>query len=162
VNTTQVIRVIGVDPGTTKSGVACYNLQTKSVEWSNGEMPNDQVLLLIRASMTNPETEIALERIAAIYGGVVGGETIKTIMFCGRVIQCAWPRIIRCLSPQEIRTAICGTAKAKDAGVTQALKDRIGDKGTKKNPGPTFGVSSHAWRGLAVAYASTLVPTHTE
>ena len=154
--------IYGVDPGTTKSGVAYFDTENNRVVWSSGDMPNADVLGWIRRYRDQDDTDIALERIAAIYGGVVGGETVKTIQFCGRVIEAAQPKVIRCLSPQEIRQAICGTAKAKDPGVTQALLDKIGPKGTKKSPGPTFGVSSHAWRGLAAAYASTLVPTHPE
>jgi hypothetical protein len=35
--------------------------------------------------------------------------------------------------------------------VRQALIDRLGPQGTKKNPGPTYGMRSHLWAALAVA-----------
>jgi hypothetical protein len=45
--------------------------------------------------------------------------------------------------------------RAKDPNVRQALLDKIGPVGTKKNPGPLYGVSGHGWSALAVAvYAS--------
>lgn len=160
----QFKKVIGIDPGTKKSGVACYDEATRRVLWSDGELPNERVLDFIKLNAANPEYEFALERIEALYGrgGVVGMETVKTIQFCGVIIGRCYPRTVRCLSPAEVRQAVCGTAKSSDSGVTQALIDKVGPKGTKKNPGPTFGVSKHAWRGLAVAYASSLVPTHPE
>jgi hypothetical protein len=34
--------------------------------------------------------------------------------------------------------------------VRQALIDRLGPQGTKKNPGPTYGMRSHLWAALAV------------
>ena len=41
--------------------------------------------------------------------------------------------------------------RAKDGNVRQALIDLIGEQGTKKNKGPTYGISSHSWAALAVA-----------
>jgi hypothetical protein len=35
--------------------------------------------------------------------------------------------------------------------VRQALIDRLGLQGTKKAPGPTYGIKSHEWAALAVA-----------
>ncbi|MNY62967.1 hypothetical protein D3C86_1998680 [compost metagenome] len=54
---------------------------------------------------------------------------------------------------------LCKTPRAKDANVRQALLDMFprtgGGKtpqiGTKAQPGPLFGVSSHAWAALGVA-----------
>ena len=37
------------------------------------------------------------------------------------------------------------------ANIRQALLDLIGPQGTKKAPGPTYGVRSHEWAALAVA-----------
>jgi len=41
--------------------------------------------------------------------------------------------------------------RAKDANIRQALLDLIGPQGTKKTPGPTYGIKSHTWAALAVA-----------
>ena len=59
------------------------------------------------------------------------------------------------LSRQRIKAVLCnGNVKANDAGVRQALIDRLGPPGSKKAPGPTYGVTSHAWAALAVAVAA--------
>ena len=65
------------------------------------------------------------------------------------------PQPITLCYRKDIKLHLCGTTKARDPNVRQALIDRLGKPGTKKNPGPTYGVSSHAWSALAVAvYAS--------
>jgi hypothetical protein len=50
-----------------------------------------------------------------------------------------------------VKLHICGTPRAKDPNIRQALIDKYGAPGTKKNPGPTYGVSSHLWSALAIA-----------
>ena len=52
---------------------------------------------------------------------------------------------------QQIKVHLCESARAKDGNVRQALIDRIGAQGTKKKPGPTYGVSKDVWAALAVA-----------
>jgi hypothetical protein len=41
--------------------------------------------------------------------------------------------------------------RAKDANIRQALIDKLGAVGTKKAPGPLYGISGHLWAALAVA-----------
>lgn len=56
---------------------------------------------------------------------------------------------------RDIKIHLCGTVKAKDGNIRQALIDKHGAPGTKKSKGPTYGVSGHLWAALAVAdYAS--------
>jgi hypothetical protein len=45
--------------------------------------------------------------------------------------------------------------KAKDANIRQALIDKIGPQGTKKDPGPTYGISKDVWSALAIAVTHT-------
>jgi hypothetical protein len=52
---------------------------------------------------------------------------------------------------KDIKLHLCNSPRAKDANVRQALIDRIGPQGTKKNQGPTYGIKSHQWAALAVA-----------
>ena len=56
-----------------------------------------------------------------------------------------------------MKLALCGSARAKDANVRQAIIDRfagVGGKavavGTKKTPGPLYGISNHKWSALAL------------
>jgi hypothetical protein len=52
---------------------------------------------------------------------------------------------------KDVKLHLCNSPRAKDANVRQALLDRLGPQGTKKAPGPTYGVKSHEWAALAVA-----------
>ena len=45
---------------------------------------------------------------------------------------------------------LCGNMKAKDSNIRQALIDRFGVVGTKKNPGWFYGVSKDVWQAIAV------------
>ncbi len=95
----------------------------------------------------------AIEMIAS-YGMPVGKETFETCLWIGRFIG-AWEGIHgkepALLCRKDIKMHLCGTMKAKDGNIRQALLDRWGPQGTKKAPGPTYGISSHTWAALAVA-----------
>lgn len=51
----------------------------------------------------------------------------------------------------EVKLHFCNNRAAKDSNIRQALIDRLGAPGTKKNPGVTYGVKSHIWSALAIA-----------
>lgn len=48
--------------------------------------------------------------------------------------------------------------RSKDSQVIEELTFRYGGKGTKADPGPLYGIKSHAWQalGLAVTFAETV------
>ena len=144
--------ILGVDPGPTTSGMIRFSTDVQRVMASHPAIPNRELLEYLRDGQHFDL--LACECIESLYSGA-GKETVRTILFTGRIIEAAETtgKPPRLLSPQAVRSAICGTAKAKDSGVRSALVDHIGPKGTKLEPGPTFGVSDHAWRALAVAYA---------
>lgn len=153
--------IVGIDPGPTNSGVVFISPVSFKVEHAFPAMDNRELIGMLRTDIA--ATEIALECIEAMYAHV-GKETVRTIRFCGAIEEACLSRdrVITCLSPQDVKKAVCGTASAKDPAVRQAIIDRLGAPGTKKNPGPTFGVSSHAWRALAVALAATLTRPNQE
>jgi hypothetical protein len=102
---------------------------------------------------------IAIEMIAS-YGMAVGREIFETCVWIGRFMQ-AWrnPKAVRLIYRRDVKLRLCGTVKAKDANVRQALIDmfpktgggKIPQIGTKAQPGPLYGVASHAWAAVAVA-----------
>jgi hypothetical protein len=74
------------------------------------------------------------------------------VRWIGRFQQ-AWrdPEEVRLVYRREVKLHLCGSMKAKDANVWQALIDKLGPVGTKACPGPLYGVKSHARSALAVA-----------
>jgi len=137
--------VIGVDPGTEKSAYAMYNGREVL---SFGIWDNEA----LRQHSFWEQQNVFMEMIAS-YGMAVGATTFETVYWIGRFVELAAisggkvTRVFR----KDIKLHLCNSPRAKDANVRQALIDRIGPQGTKKNQGPTYGVRSHEWAALAVA-----------
>lgn len=93
---------------------------------------------------------VAIEMISC-YGMPVGAEVFETCLWIGEFRAIMRPQPVTLCYRRDIKLHLCGTAKAKDSNVRQALIDRLGKPGTKKDPGPTYGVTSHMWSALAVA-----------
>jgi hypothetical protein len=139
---------LAIDPGTNESGVVL--MQGMHVIES-GVHPNHGVIDIIRKS--NADT-LAIEMIAS-YGMAVGKEVFETCVWVGRFLQ-TWrsPESVQLVYRKDVKMHLCGTPRAKDANIRQALIDLIGPQGTKKAPGPTYGVKSHAWAAVGVAITS--------
>lgn len=138
--------IFAIDPGTRESGWAL--LQGAKVI-DSGVHENADVLRWVQAGQG--ADVLALEMVAS-YGMAVGRDVFETVRWIGRFQQ-AWrdPEAVRLVYRKDVKLHLCGTLKAKDANVRQALLDQLGQPGTKKAPGNTHGVKSHAWSALAVA-----------
>lgn len=53
----------------------------------------------------------------------------------------------------EIKLELLSTTRAKDSDVSAYLQQDIGGKGTKKKPGPCYGLAKDDWAALAAARA---------
>jgi hypothetical protein len=98
--------------------------------------------------------QLGIEMIAC-YGMPVGAEVFETCIWIGRFIE-RWGSHAFYIYRKDVKLHLCGQARAKDANVRQALIDRYGSSqkkaiGTKKAPGPLYGISSHVWSALGVA-----------
>jgi hypothetical protein len=140
------MKILAIDPGTTQSGWVLFG--PAGVE-DSGVADNHDVLRWVQDGQG--ADMLALEMIASM-GMAVGQTTFETVRWIGRFQQ-AWrdPEAVRLVYRSEVKQALCGSMQAKDANIRQALIDMIGPTGTKKAPGPTYGVKSHAWPALAVA-----------
>ena len=119
-------------------------------------LQNAQLLAMLRNGNFR-NTITAIESIAS-YGMAVGKETFETCEWCGRFREAVERNLgeVRKVYRKDVKIHLCGTVRAKDGNISQALRDKYGDRGTKKNPGPTYGISKHMWAALAVAdYALT-------
>ena len=142
-------RVFAIDPGTEKS--AYVRFREGQVEGC-GIVPNPEMELLC-VSQSWP---VACEWIES-YGMAVGADVFETVFWTGR-FHANSPSFIR-VPRRVVKMYLCGTMKAKDANIRQRLIDmfppegggRVPQVGTKKLPGPLYGVKSHIWSALAVA-----------
>ncbi len=147
--------ILGIDPGTTESGWCLYDSELGVI--GSGVKPNDIMLKEIRHTYAD---YLAIERVAS-YGMSVGREVFETCEWVGE-FRGMWRmrgKEAHLVYRKDVKLYLCGTPRAKDANVRQALIDMFpasgGGKtpqiGTKAKPGPLYGVSSHAWPALAVA-----------
>jgi hypothetical protein len=141
--------VLALDPGTDETGWAL--LSREGAVESSGITANDDVVTMLRKQRPGDDGTLAIEMIAS-YGMPVGREVFETCVWIGRFMQ-AWPdpNAVLLVTRGEVKLQLCGTPRAKDPNVRQALLDLLGPQGTKKAPGPTYGVKSHAWSALGVA-----------
>jgi hypothetical protein len=145
--------ILAIDPGSTQSGWCFYD---GNCVLESGVATNAAMIDMLQMCTAD---RLCIEMIAS-YGMAVGREVFETCVWIGRFQQ-AWhsPDAVELLYRRDVKLHLCGTTKAKDPNVRQALLDLFpptgGGKtpqiGTKKQPGPLYGVSSHAWPALGVA-----------
>jgi len=99
---------------------------------------------------------VAIEMVQS-FGMAVGAEVFETVFWIGRFYERAFWRAIPVhrIFRKDVKMHLCQSMRAKDPNIRQALIDRLGAPGTKKNPGATFGVSGDCWSALAVAVTAS-------
>jgi hypothetical protein len=140
--------VIGIDPGQEQSAFVLFDGLRATVS----KITSNQELLFHIQQYQDHTPHIFCEQIAS-YGMAVGASVFETCVWVGRF----WQRALQYsyefhpVYRRDIKLHLCNSPRAKDGNVRQALIDRLGPQGTKKAPGPTYGVKSHEWAALAVA-----------
>ena len=141
--------ILAIDPGTTHSG---WVTMSGGRVLQSGVMENGEMLCVCREAVSH---SLAIEMIAS-YGMAVGAEVFGTCVWIGRFMQAyRAPHEVKLIPRMAVKMHLCGTPRAKDANIRQALIDLYGGKaeaiGNAKKPGPLYGVKSHAWAALGVA-----------
>ena len=151
------MRVLAIDPGTTESGWVLYDTETElPVDAGIGD--NDIIVQYISTYARAKFDRIAVEMVAS-YGMPVGASVFETCVWIGRFVQAAWPTGHHTLVyRKDVKMHLCGSMKAKDSNIRQALIDRFSAGqgksvaiGLKASKGPLYGFKSHMWAALAVA-----------
>lgn len=143
--------LLAVDPGPTKSSYCLYDvLEDKPISFYT---------VFNSATFTFPikPTHVVIEKMAC-YGMPVGETVLETVYWSGELacqMRYQGIQIIDRITRKEVVVQLCRSARAKDTNVIQAMKDRFGEKGTKKKPGLLYGIKADEWQalGLAVAYS---------
>ena len=95
-----------------------------------GKVDNFKLLDLIK--YTKDIDELAIEMIAS-YGMAVGQTVFETCVWIGRFIE-ANKGGFNYVYRKDVKINLCGSMRAKDSNIRQALIDRFGVVGTKKHP----------------------------
>lgn len=144
--------VLAIDPGPVNTAYALVRRKDRHL-YAFGICNNQE--LLQRLEQLLP-ADVAIEMIAS-YGMAVGAEVFETCVWIGRIMQHLEShgadnvsRIFR----REVKIAMCGSMKAKDANVRQAIIDSYQTNQSTdvtKKGGPLYKVSKDVWAAIGVA-----------
>jgi hypothetical protein len=143
------MNILAIDPGNTHSAFVVYDTGGKRRVHAE-KLTNRELLSLLEGDNTDLNWyPLAIEMIAS-YGMPVGAEVFETCLWIGRFIQAHGGPHIK-VYRRDVKLHLCGSSRAKDPNVRQALIDLVGPQGTKKQPGPTYGLKADMWAALGVA-----------
>lgn len=151
--------ILALDPGNTQSGYAIIEMP----EFQLMDFGKIENTTLIRSFADGSVSyydlssidAVAIEMVAS-YGMAVGREIFDTCVWIGRFHQAADHPNTHYVYRKQEKEILCGSLKAKDANIRQALIDRYAKhdlkngKGTKAKPDIFYGVSKDVWAAIAV------------
>lgn len=137
--------ILAIDPGNVESAYCLIDSKTyKPIEFDKIE----NYLLLNKLEELEYD-KIIIEMIAS-YGMAVGSSVFDTCVWIGRFVQARKCLEYDFIYRKEEKMNLCGTMKAKDSNIRQALIDRFGIVGTKKEQGFFYGFKKDIWSAFAV------------
>lgn len=162
--------LLAIDPGNEQS--AYVLLETATYRPARfGKLPNLDLLDLLNKELLRDAEQVAIEQIGHYGTGMPAGASVfDTCRWIGRFEQVisedshlSEPLLVK---RATVKTHLCGTAKAKDGNVIQALIDRFASgtpnrgKGIKSAPGFFYGFHADIWQAMALAvYAADILNT---
>lgn len=145
--------VFAIDAGSTHSGYAILErdpiqiLKEKTPTF--GKIPNEELLEIIPHWTKN--TDFAIE-FPYPKNNVVAFEVFLMTAWVGRfqqVIEQNHGRHFKVFRHRE-KSVLCRSGAANDSQIRASVIDLLGGKGTRENPGNTYGVTADVWQALAV------------
>jgi len=133
----------------------------RKVVLSEAQATHETIIFMLQHDGIDSENlTVACEGLQC-FGMPVGKETFETAYNIGELRYLCFDQGIafKMVFRSEVKNFLCHSAQAKDSNIRQAILDSFPatgggttpQVGTKKQPGPLFGVSSHSWSALAVA-----------
>ena len=141
----------GLDPGSRESGLVYWDIEEKKLLYAK-VLRNGFILGMIRDQSIDTAGVLAIEQIRG-YGVKAGNDTFDTCEWSGRFREAFESRGGKVVMQprKKAMEKLCGITNTTDKFIRMALIDRYGEVGTKRSPGPLFGISGHLWSALAVA-----------
>ena len=144
-------RILSIDPGTTQSAFVLYDGNHLH---SKGIMSNSDVMTIIARAPSN--TIVAIEMVAS-YGMPVGKDIFETVVWIGRFLEhsISMCHKVTRVYRKDVKMHLCYSMRAKDSNIRQALIDKYGKPGTKKEPNEFYNdsevkMSKDIWSALAI------------
>lgn len=148
--------VIAIDPGPRMSGLCVIDADTY-VPVLQRKLGNERIIDTVKCALGI--SEVVIEMVGHYGTGMPAGKDVfDTCVWIGRFIEQFAIRgtPTHTLKRGVVKLNLCGSAKAKDANIIQALVDRFAPgernhgKGTKKAPGWFYGFSGDMWQAYAL------------
>ena len=137
--------ILSIDPGNIQSAYCLIDKETyKPIEF--GKIDNTLMLFKLKEL----EYDILVIEMIASYGMAVGKSVFDTCVWVGRFIQARKCPNFEYIYRKDEKMNLCHSMKAKDSNIRQALIDRFGDVGVKKEPGFFYGFKADIWAAFAV------------
>ena len=161
-----MVSLLAIDPGTTHSGwVILQDGDPPRVIEYCARDENENVIRLIGDWSPDGEVRSACEQVRCM-GQTIGQEVLDTVEWCGQFRR-HWinsggdPGDWIYVPRSTVKMTLYGAMKAKDTHIRATLCQMYGGspkqaQGTKANPGPLYGISSHAWSALAVGVTALM------
>tara|TARA_R100001163_G_scaffold64377_1_gene58445 strand:+ start:3371 stop:3886 length:516 start_codon:yes stop_codon:yes gene_type:complete len=163
------MHILGIDPGTRASGLVLFDMTDGHVKHADKAIDHDDLMCAfynerldvggspLAGGLALTWDQVVIECLSPA-GQVIGHDTFDTIFWVGRMFEAArGPKMpgVELLTRNEIKKRLLGRTNipGADKHIRQVLVDQVGPKGTKREPGPTFGCSSHSWAALAAVWA---------
>lgn len=161
--------ILGIDPGTTESGVVVYDSAARRVLDSKSDFDNQGLAVWLDGNagvwwLPDESNYVSVDTIVcewpAPMGQPLSHDLVDTIVWCGAFMWATPTGIAFCkITRNQVKVSICGKCQGvKDAHVLCGVQERFGGKdaarGNKAAPGPLYGVSGHAWQALAAVIAA--------
>lgn len=158
----KTVEVLSLDTGTLHTGYSITrHKKNKPPEVLDcGISMNGDIKYLICGGNSDA---IVMENFQCM-GMPVGLSTFNSAVWLGRFIEASLTldgrELVWLMHRSAVKVEICGTPRAKDANIRQAIIDMYPDNigggkcpqvGTSKQRGPLYGVTSHVWSALALA-----------
>ncbi|HET7397654.1 MAG TPA: hypothetical protein VFJ94_03940 [Intrasporangium sp.] len=149
------MRVLAIDPGNVESGYALIDAETRR-PIEVGKIANHELRGALLDGQLSDGIEVGAIEMVASYGMAVGKEVFETCVWIGRFIEASGLGLAP-IYRRDVKLHHCGSAKAKDANIVQALVDRFASgepnrgKGTKAEPGFFYGFRADIWQAMALA-----------
>lgn len=143
------MKILSIDPGNIDSAFVVLDENYRIHDF--GKVKNEELYEYIK---TNNFDELAIEMVAS-YGMAVGESIFETVFWIGRFWEITDCPIKKKIYRKDEKMNLCGTMKAKDTNIRQALIDRFAKhdkkngKGTKKNPDTFYGFKADIWQSYA-------------
>lgn len=145
--------ILAIDPGNTESGYAVIRMPEFSL-FTFGKEDNETLLQRIDVLKRTVDA-VAIEMVGC-YGMPVGKDVFETCVWIGRFTQALKGCNMGYVYRKDEKIHLCGSMKAKDANIRQALINRYAvhdfksGKGTKANKDVFYGVAKDVWQAIAV------------